>query len=630
VKPFFYLLFFLCLSVLTNAQSKSSLKNFEKAKAQLREGQVEKSISTLDKIVKNEPDFVQAWILKGDVYTKAGDYSKAIVSYRSALQTGKAPYVLFNLGEVYFFNQNYAEAEKVMQQYLQLGRTAERARDRAQLIVSSSAFAKEAIKQPHEFNPENLGSSINDDGHQYFPSISANNQTLIFTERKIEGNRLDEDFFQSIRDENGAWQPKERLRGRLNTPLNEGAQSLSSDGKTLFFAGCMRMDGFGSCDIYVSKKMAEGEWSQPQNLGENINTAAWESMPCISPDGKTLYFVRGKDSRSSQMTIMYSKLRNDGSWSKAQPIPGKINTPYRETTPFIYFDNNHLFFASDGHPGFGDLDFFVSKRQPDGSWGEPENLGHPINSPGEESSLIISPDGKTAYFASDRPEGYGGLDLYSFLLPASAEQTSVAFVEGKVVDALTKKPIDNALIEVISFQTGDTTWNNKSTESGDFFIVLPSKQNYVISIEKDGYMFYSGSFELIDETAEAPKRLAIELQPLEINAQVILKNIFFDYDSYELKAESFTELDRLYQLLANNPSIAIEITGHTDNQGSDAYNNRLSSQRAQAVRQYLLRKSIAPNRITAFGLGSTTPISSNDSEEGRAKNRRIEVRVIKK
>ncbi len=629
MKRLLSLLIFLSISLGACAQSKSTLKNFEKAKAQLREGQVEKSISTLEKIVKKEPDFAQAWILQGDIYTKAGDYPKAIAAYRSALQTGKAPYVLFNLGEVYFFNENYAEAEKVMRQYLQLGRTAERARDRAQLIISSSAFAKEAIKQPQEFNPENLGPAINDAGHQYFPSISANNQTLVFTERQIEGSRLDEDFFQSIRDEDGAWQPKERLKGRLNTPLNEGAQSLSSDGRTLFFAGCMRMDGFGSCDIYVSKKLANGEWSQPENLGENINTGAWESMPSISPDGRTLYFVRGKDSRSSLITIMHSKLRMDGSWSKAEPVPGKINTRYRETTPFIYFDNNHLFFASDGHPGFGDLDFFVSKRQPDGTWGEPENLGYPINSSGEESSLIISPDGKTAYFASDRPEGFGGLDLYSFQLPSAAKQTSIAFVEGKVVDATTKRPISEALIEVVSLQTGDTTWSNKSDESGDFFIVLPANQNYVISVEKDGYMFYSGSFELIDETAEAPKRLPIELQALQANAQVILKNIFFDYDSYELKSESFTELDRLYQLLVNNPSVEIEITGHTDNQGSDAYNKRLSGQRAEAVRQYLIQKSISSSRISSSGAGSTSPIATNDTEEGRALNRRIEVRIIK-
>lgn len=623
-------LFALLLSTFSFAacgQSKSVLKNFQNAKNQLRENQPEKAVNTLDKILKKDPSFAQGWILRGDIFFHAGDYRNAISSYQSALQTGKANYVLFNLGESYFLNGDYERAEKAMNNYLELGRTAERAREKAHQIIANSRFAKKAILDPQPFNPVNLGEGINDAGHQYFPSISADNSTLVFTERQVEGDRLDEDFFQSIRDTQGLWTPKRRLQGRLNTPLNEGAQSLSADGNTLYFAGCSRIDGFGSCDIYISEKAPSGDWSQPRNLGENINSSAWESMPCISPDGKTLYFVRGKDSRSSVMTIMYSEKKSDGSWSSAQPIPGKVNTPYRETTPFVYFDNQHLFFASDGHPGFGDLDFFVSKRNPDGTWGEPKNLGYPINSAGEESSLVISPDGITGYFASDRPEGFGGLDLYSFDLPPTVQRSSVAFVRGIIRDAQTKKPIVQSTLEVVSLLSGDTVWNLQSDVNGGFFIILPARQNYALSADKTGYMFHSENFALEEESASTPKELIIDLQPLQANASLILKNIFFDYDSYELKTESTTELNRLLRLLNDNPTMSIKIIGHTDNQGTTTYNDRLSANRAESVKNFLIARGISTKRLTSVGQGSRNPIADNDTEQGRALNRRIEVVV---
>lgn len=609
------------------AQSKKSFKEFEKARQALRNGETQKALGHLEKVNKKDPDFVDAWILRADIYHGNEDYDKAIELYKLALKTGKADFVLFNLGETSFINQQYEEAKRYMLAYLDLRRSAARTNDMAQRIIVSSEFAAEAIKNPFPFSPENLGENINDKGHQYFPSISADGEVLVFTERQVEGPKRDEDFFQSFRNENGEWSPKERLKGRLNTDNNEGAQSLSADGNTLFFAGCQRPDGYGSCDIYIAYRDSKGMWSQPQNLGEAINTPAWESMPSISPDGKTLYFVRGKDMRASKMTIMYSEKRADGNWTTAKPIPGEVNTPHRETTPFIYFDNTRLYFASDGHPGFGDLDFFVSERREDGTWGKPKNLGYPINTHKEESSLVLSPDGRTGFFASERDEGFGGLDLYKFDVPPPHRGNPVAFVEGVVRDAKTKKVIPGANLEVIDINKNDTVWTLNSDENGAFFIILPAQRDYALSVEKENYLFHSENFSLEQEGADAPRILPVDLNKLERGESVVLRNIFFDYDKFELKNTSYTELNRVVQLLQRSPSLSIEIAGHTDNQGSDSYNQKLSENRAQSVKDYLIEKGVPAKRVSIKGYGSSSPIATNDTEEGRAANRRIEMVV---
>ncbi len=413
----------------------------------------------------------------------------------------------------------------------------------------------------------------------------------------------------------------------LNTRLNEGAQSLSASGNVIFFAACERPEGKGSCDIYASFLQGDNTYSKPLNLGPNINTALWESQPSISSDGKTLYFVRGAGSTARDIEIMYSTLSERGQWSEAKKVEGLINTPGQDVSPFIHFDNQSLYFASNGHPGMGELDFFVSRRQADGTWGEPQNLGYPINTAGAEFSLIVAPDGKTGFFASDNIDGgFGRLDLYSFELPEESRALEIAYIRGKVINKKTREPIA-AEIQFSDLEKNKAVLTDNSGRDGNYFSVLPGNSDYGLSIQKKGFLFYSKNFSLSNQSAEKAYVLNVELIPIEVGERVKLENIFFGFDSYELEDRSFAELTTIINFLKENPGVTISVEGHTDNEGSSSYNKSLSENRAKAVYTYLAEQGIDKSRLSYKGFGDSQPVSTNDTEEGRALNRRTEVKI---
>ena len=386
----------------------------------------------------------------------------------------------------------------------------------------------------------------------------------------------------------------------------------------------------GSCDIYASFLQKDGSWSEAVNLGPKINSVMWESQPSISSDGKTLYFVRGRSGNSQNIDIYYSTLDDQGRFSEAQPIKGKVNTPAQEQSPYIHFDNQHLYFSSNGHPGMGGQDFFVSERQPDGSWGEPKNLGYPINTPKEEFSLIVAPDGKTGYFSSDGlSDNIGSTDLYSFTLPEESQARQIAYIEGVVSNQKTKEKLDAHLI--FSRLDSNTIALEENTKGdGYYFTVLPSGIDYALTIEKPGFLFYSKNFSLSQVNADKAYRLDVELIPIEADKRVKLENVFFAYDSYKILPTSYPELDQIVNFLKDNPTVKVRLEGHTDNQGGAAYNKTLSLNRAKAVVSYLKEKGIESSRMEADGFGAEKPVASNDTEEGRALNRRTELVIIAK
>jgi outer membrane protein OmpA-like peptidoglycan-associated protein len=397
----------------------------------------------------------------------------------------------------------------------------------------------------------------------------------------------------------------------------------------IFFTACERPDGFGSCDIYASQRNG-ANWIKPANLGEGVNSVTWDAQPTISADGRELIFVSRRTGTKGMGDLWSSKLQNDGTWGVAVNLGDSINTDQDESGPFLHPDGQTLYFSSAGLPGLGSRDFFMCKRQPDGSWGIPVNLGYPVNTPSDESHMIVSADGKHGYFSSDRPGGLGQKDIYSFILPEQAQARSTTYMRGKVRHKISSAPV-SARFDVIDIASGRLMASSISDPvTGAFLISLPAGASYAVNARAQGFLFFSENFTLdaqlnSDEVFEA----VIDMVPIATGERIVLKNIFFESGSANLNSKSETELNTLFEFLSNNATLKIEIGGHTDNIGVDEANLKLSEERALAVKMFLVEKGIPASRINAKGYGETVPIAPNTDETGRKQNRRTEFTVIK-
>ncbi len=624
---FFFLASF-AVSLSAAGQSKKAFKYYNQAREEMAKDRTDKALEKALKAVEESPEFTEARMLAAELYSQRGEGEKALVLYEGALRYNPPYFFYYIYGNALFEAEEYTRSIEMLKKYQEEPKASSKYIALTNKTLANAHFALKAKASPKAYAPKNLGAELNTAEMDYFPSISADGKILVFTHRDPTGSKRDEDFWISRRDsDTSEWGKSEVMRGFLNTDFNEGAQSLRSDGNVLFFAACERPDGKGSCDIFASFYQGKGQWSQPVNLGDSINTPLWESQPSISSDGKTLYFVRGSSGTAKNIDIYVAELRTDGRFSKAKPIQGPINTSYQEQSPFIHFDNQTLYFSSEGHPGMGDHDFFVSKKQADGSWGKPENLGYPINTAGQEFGLVVGPDGKTAFYASDQGEvNHGLIDLFSFELPPEARAEAIAYVKGRVINAKTKAPLQaDILFSTLGASPQD--YRDKSSKQGRYFSVLPAHTDYALSIQKPGFLFYSKNFSLTTHTRERAFELNVELIPIEIGKKVKLENVFFATDSYELDPRSTAELNNVVSFLKTNPGVSILLEGHTDNEGNAAYNKDLSLKRAEAVKDYLLKKGISPKRLNTRGFGDTLPVATNETAEGRSLNRRTELKI---
>jgi len=400
---------------------------------------------------------------------------------------------------------------------------------------------------------------------------------------------------------------------------------ISQDGQWLVFTGCNRPNGAGSCDIYISYFTPQG-WSEAINMGNKINTEEWESQPCLSPDKRDIYFASRRPGGFGGADIYVSHLQANGRWSDAENLGPSINTTGDEQCPFIHADNQTLYFTSNVLPGYGDEDLFVVRKSDNGSWEIPKNLGYPINTIDREGTLFIAADGKTAYYASDRAAGKGGLDIYSFDLREDVRPSKTLWVKGKVFDKKTSDGLPSA-VELIDLNSKQLISKVQTDEKGNYLITLPVGKDYAFNVNRKGYLFFSDNFSLTTTSPDSTEK-NIPLQPIEVNASVVLKNIFFDINKYEIKTTSQVELDKIVQLLTDNPTVKIQLAGHTDNIGNAADNLKLSENRSKAVINYLVNKGIDAKRLSPKGYGASQPVADNKTEEGRAINRRTELKVI--
>lgn len=599
--------------------------------------------SNLMKGLKSDPNFIEGYILLSQVYMDMGKTDKAIENLKKSIEINPNffPNSFYFLARMEFGEGRYEEAKAHIEKYLTFPRIPEDLKSKATSLSFNCDFAIQLKKNPVPFNPVNLGPGVNTDRPEYFPTITADDKTLLFTRLVVDPNAqqggIQEDFFVSVKRGN-EWGTARSISSRINTLYNEGAPSLSADGQTLIFTACEIFDtygdyrdGFGSCDLFATRKIGN-EWTVPVNLGETINSANWESQPSFSADGKTMYFIRGTRSRDGRRTgdIWYAKIGRSGEWERPQRLSDVVNTDGNEASVLIHPDGQTLYFSSDGHPGMGNLDIFVSRRAPNGSWGKPENLGYPINTHGEENSLLVSSDGKLAFFASDRPGGYGDLDLYSFELPVTVRPQYTTYLKGIVYDAKTKKPLE-ARFELIDLKSGEvvvTSFSNPG--NGEFLVAIATNRDYALNVNKKQYNFYSKNFNLTEKKGDTdPFLMDVPLIPIDMPEVVRLDNVFFDLDKSSLRPESKVELDKLYAFLMNNPSIKIQLNGHTDNRGDKAHNLKLSEERAKSVVRYLVEKGIEQSRLSAKGFGDTKPLVSDPkTESDHQMNRRTEYIII--
>lgn len=550
-KTFSVIVFLIVVSMGFSQHPKKAVKAYENAYQAFLVRDYEKALQQLQKALDKDHDYAEAWLLQGEIGMETRDYDLAMEGYEHSLKVDSMlfPPAALNLARLYDNKMRYPE-EIALLEWFQRTASGNKANDeKAANMMMNARFREEAVAHPVDFNPVNLGDGVNTVNDEYVNALVLTGTELLLTRRyAVEGSAYQHEGLFLAHAADGKWYPATRLQVQPDMDDQMGAAFLSFKGNELFFTVCGMDRHNQGCDLYkASRRNEHTPWQEVQSLGADVNDPAWDSQPCLSLDGRELFFA----SRRNGNADLYHCFRDaDGNWSEPENLGPVINTEGREMAPFIHPDGKTLYFSSDTHMGMGGYDLFVSRRNEKGEWSEPINLGYPINTPGDEINLIVAADGHTALISSIREGGYGGYDIYSFQLKE---------------DELKPEPIN----------------------------------------VYDAY--------------------ADDLVP---GAVVQLVNIRFEFNSAAPTEDSQEGVDMLAAFLESHPEIHVELAGHTDNVGSDTYNNKLSQERAEVVRQALIARGIDENRLTAKGYGSTRPLAENDTEEHRAMNRRTEMIIL--
>lgn len=592
-------------------------QEFKEVNQLAAKGNLAGALLLLDKILKKHPNLIEGIFMKAALFFDMDSFSMAKLWYQKglSLQPSPDPAIFYQLAMTHYRMNDFSEALNSLEKFLTLAPQNHKWLPRARQNLDQLQFIVTTMNNPSDFEPKPLPGFVNSPDYEYLPSLTADEKYLVYTKR----SQGQEDLFYSIKDSSGIWSAGQPLE--INTPDNEGAQTISADGKLIVFTACNRKDGSGGCDLYFTERINQ-KWSAPKNMGKPINTSSWESQPSLSANGTALYFASNRPGGQGGSDIWVTYRQKDQSWSNPIPLDTTINTSSDDQSPFIHADNKTLYFMSKGHRGMGEFDLFMAKKNIDGTWSTPINLGYPINTPANEGALVISLDAKTAFFDSDKD---GNSNIFTFTLPEKIRPTPVTYVKCLVKDATTQKPLSAEVLLTDLFNSTNQ-YSIPTHTDGTFLVCLPLGSDYSLQIEKQGYLFHSENFSLTNLNEERNIfELEVKLYPFEMAStpEIILKNIFFNTGSAELKPESFQEINKLLQLLSENQQLRIQINGHTDDVGSEQDNLILSEKRAFAVYDYLLQNGIDPQRLQYKGFGETKPISEN-----RAENRRTTFEIL--
>ncbi len=468
--------------------------------------------------------------------------------------------------------------------------------------------------------------SVNSYDTDFAPAIARGGELLIFTSgREGASNGSGEERIWVAARSGNDWGTPLPAGDALDRAEHVGGAALTPDGNTMVFAAYEWRDGTtsGRTDLFSAERI-NGSWGNISNLGPIVNSAEWDSQPALSADGRTLYFASDRPGGMGGTDIWITR-KVDGAWSVPINLGAPVNTSLNDMTPSIAPDDKSLFFSSNGHGGAGGYDIFVATGgdRSGMNWRTIENMGTPINSSADEHCFISLPNTKHGYFSSNRD---GGFDLYK-ADPNPRPAEALVTVAGRVLDERTNAPV-GADIAVTDLVTGQTVATFRSDDrTGDYYVILQRGHRYSITAESPDHIFYSDEYQVAATATARDMRKDIQLAPAADGMTRLL--VFFDYDRAELNDESIPDLRRATTFLQDNPGISIEIAGHTDSVGSAGYNKKLSQERAESVKRYFVKQGIAMSRITARGYGEEHPVAENGGEEGRARNRRVEMRVAR-
>jgi outer membrane protein OmpA-like peptidoglycan-associated protein/tetratricopeptide (TPR) repeat protein len=613
---------------------------FEQGKEFYEDDSYDDAIEQFEKALEKNPNHTDALYYLGYTFYNQENYLKAI-EFFNKLDELDPNYKIWHFYLLGFSNIKVGNLEAAENDFSIFLNKYSKAPN-LEIYHHKAAFMKyyavnsgELRKQENTMSePINLGPNINTISDDMMPQIDPTGTKLYFTSNRQGGfDDIDKDEINDwgedlyfIEYKNKQWGKATLLPEPINSYENDGTSTFSPDGQIMIYVKCGGEESIGSCDLYLCE-LEGNTWSNPINIGNVINDEEWDSQPSLSADGQTLAFVSTRGgSYDEGMDIYISKKNRFGQWGVPQNAGSVINTPFGEKSPYLAPDGKTMYFSSEGHPGFGGFDLFVSVYE-NGKWSQPKNLGAPLNASGEDTYFTISASGEEAYFASDRG-GEGKLDLYSIDLPDELKPKPSVIVSGTVKNAKDNNLI-GAWVLVEDLQTGDLIATAKSnSETGEYLVVLPSGKNYSVSANKEGFFFYSNKFEVSESAKYEEIKRDIKLEPIEKGARVVLNNIFFETGSAILTQESYIELGKAVDLLESNKKIVIEVGGHTDNVGSDDTNLKLSHDRAKSVRDYLAKAGISFERMQAKGYGETQPVAENETEDGRKANRRTEFVIL--
>jgi len=577
-----------------------------------------------------------------EYFQKALEYGysadiKPLLAVNSAHGFYESDDFYFNIARAHHLNYNFDEAIGFYNEFLQEVTDkyhGHHERDVAVVkrFINNCEVGKKLIKDTLDVTITNLGAAINTRWEEIAPVISADESMLIFTSRRPSGDSISRDendrfvekTYVSYNLGNGNWSSPTILSTSISSSDNESAVALSPDGHKLIV---YKNNHHGTGDLYFS--LLDGDqWGDLEKLPDGINSKSFENSASISPDKNTLYFSSTRPGGVGEEDIYVAHKDSTGKWGAVENIGNVINTPFNEDAPFIHPDGKTLYFSSEGHSSMGGYDVFKSVYdEVNEEWGKPINVGYPINTPENDIFFVWSADGKRAYFSTHHEDSYGGEDIYMLEINKPEEEIALVLITGVVRVFQNETPV-KAKITIVDNETQKTIGEYESNSvTGKYTLILEPGKDYGMIVESENCLPYTENIKVEDKHVYYERNIDISLQALSAGSITVLNNVFFDSDKYKLKPASFSELNKFYKVLEENPDLLVEIAGHTDSDGSKKYNELLSQKRAQAVVNYFRRKGIAEDRLVAHGYGEDIPVASNSTAKGKSLNRRTEVIV---